>query len=64
MTEFLSPQETQSFRAAQKKRAGVVAAIVCLWIVGIFALTLVKGQMAVEKRMAQPAAATESHDAQ
>ncbi len=48
--EKLTPRQTQDFRAAQKKRSRVVLAVIVIWIAGIFMLTVVKGQIAVERR--------------
>jgi flagellar basal body-associated protein FliL len=61
MTETLSPEATAQFRNAQKKRSRVVVVVILIWIVGIFALTLVKGQMAVAQREAQTNAQTAPH---
>lgn len=56
--ETLSPEQTVTLRAAQKKRSRVVMALILVWIAGLFALTLVKGHAAMEMR-AQPAAGHE-----
>lgn len=53
MTGTLSPEQTQEFRAAQRRRNGVILAVILVWIVGMFALTLVKGHLAVAQRMQQ-----------
>ena len=49
--EKLSPEQTQTLRAAQKKRSRVILLILLVWIVGLFALTIVKGHQAEQQRM-------------
>lgn len=51
--EKLSPEATQQFRASQKKRSRVILILILAWIAGIFALTMVKGQIAMSKRAEQ-----------
>lgn len=51
--EKLSPQQTQEFRASQKKRSRVIMILILAWIAGIFALTMVKGQIAMSQRADQ-----------
>lgn len=50
MTEHLSREDTKKFRAAQRGRNLVIAALILLWVVGMWALTMVKGQQAVAER--------------
>ncbi|HCM83370.1 MAG TPA: hypothetical protein PKW15_00020 [Alphaproteobacteria bacterium] len=61
MTENLSPQQTREFRAGQKQRSRIILVIILLWIAGIFALTMVKGRLAVEQREAQQETATQTN---
>ncbi len=55
--ENLSPEQTQTLRTAQKKRGRVILVILLVWIVGLFALTIVKGHQAEQQR-----AQTQGHD--
>ena len=49
--ETLSSEQTKILRSAQKKRSRVIALLILLWIIGLFALTLVKGHQAEDQRM-------------
>ncbi len=51
MIEELSVEQTTQLRVAQKKRSRVIALIIVIWIIGLFALTLVKGHQAEDLRM-------------
>jgi hypothetical protein len=64
MTETLSPEQTAAFRAAQKKRAWIIMLLILLWIGGIFAVTLVKGHLAVAERQAKQPAQQQKQNAE
>jgi len=51
--ETLSPEQTQAFRTQQKKRAGVIMGIAIAVVIALFALTIVKGHLAEDRRAAQ-----------
>lgn len=51
--EKLSPEQTREFRAGQKKRSRIILILILAWIAGIFALTMVKGQIAMSQRSDQ-----------
>jgi len=51
--ETLSPEQTRAFRTQQKKRARVMFGIAIAVVVGLFALTIVKGHQAEDQRGAQ-----------